>query len=137
MSTSLIRLLAIYDRGTTHVVTANGQERSSSIRWNPQTTDWSTLVSSLASLLGENLQIVSFIDWVTLLKESISTGSGFWGVDEGINPAAKLLDFFATFQDKAVRFPKANSVLLEAKQTIKVSRTLASLEAVGSEWIGM
>lgn len=104
---------------------------------NPRTTDWPILVRSLAPLLGEDIQLVSFIEWVALLKESASTGSGFWGVDEGINPAAKLVDFFATLQDKAVRLPKAKSTLLETKETVKVSKTLASLEAVGPDWIRM
>lgn len=77
------------------------------------------------------------MEWVTILKESVTAAGGFQGVDEGVNPAAKPIDFFDNLQDRAIWFPKAKSTLLETRETVKVSETLAGLEAVGPEWMAL
>lgn len=48
-----------------------------------------------------------------------------------------MLDFFAALQVKAVRLPKAKSTLLETTETIQFSKTLASLDAVTPDWMGL
>ena len=56
-------------------------------------------------------------------------------VDESANPAAKLLDFFDNMQDKAIRYPNARSAVLETKETVKKSTTLAELRSVEDDWM--
>ncbi|KAK4497666.1 hypothetical protein PRZ48_010319 [Zasmidium cellare] len=104
---------------------------------NPSCTQWTKLVPSMTSMIPTDVRLVGFVEWVTILKESVNTAGGFQGVDEGVNPAAKLIDFFDNLQDRAIRFPKAKSTLLETRETMKVSKTLAELDAVGPEWMAL
>lgn len=104
---------------------------------NPQCTQWSKLVPCIMDLVTKNVRLVSFVEWVPILKDSVKAAGGYQAVDEGLNPAAKLIDFFDNLQDRAIRFPKAKSTLLETKRTIKLSRTLANLEPVGEEWMAL
>lgn len=104
---------------------------------NPLCTQWSKLVPSISAMIEESVRLVSFAEWVFILKQSASAAGGFRGVDEGVNPAAKLVDFFDNLQDRAIRFPKAKSTLLETRETVKVSKSLAALQPVGPDWMSL
>lgn len=117
------------------------RDRSSDARFfhlvNPHCTQWSTLVPSIMANMDSSVRCVKFVEWVTMLKQGASTADGFRGVDEGSNPAAKLIDFFDNLQDRAIRFPKAKTTLLDTKETVKVSKTLASLKPVDEGWMSL
>ncbi|EME42645.1 hypothetical protein DOTSEDRAFT_175863 [Dothistroma septosporum NZE10] len=97
---------------------------------SPHSTPWDSLVPAITAYAGSDLKTVSFVEWVELLKRSGKEAGGA-GVED--NPAIKLVDFFDNLRDRAVRFPKAKSTLLDTKQTVKVSRTLADLGAVSAD----
>lgn len=99
---------------------------------NPNRATWSSLVPTLARYMPPGSRVVSFVEWVDLLKQS-----GFTGVESGANPAAKLVDFFDNIQDRAIRLPKATAAEFESRQTVKVSPTLAQLQAPASEWMDL
>jgi hypothetical protein len=102
---------------------------------NPHQSDWKSLTPTILQHMPEETRTVPFIEWVDLLKQSEKAGQGFQGVDEGENPAAKLIDFFDNLQDRAKRFPKARTALLETVKMQRASPTMAELEPVGSEWM--
>ncbi|KAK4552247.1 hypothetical protein LTR86_010601, partial [Recurvomyces mirabilis] len=104
---------------------------------NPHAASWADIAPFVKQSMHADVQLVPFVDWVDRLKASTSEAGGFRGVDEGINPAAKLIDFFDNLQDKAIRFPKTKSSRLDTKDTVKVSLTLAQLQPVTAEWMAM
>ena len=104
---------------------------------NPKQASWSDLVPALWYHVPSGTKLVPFIEWVDILKKSAEEAGGFQGVDEGVNPAAKLIDFFDNLQDRAIRFPHAKVAELETKNTEKVSPTLAGLQPVNTTWIDL
>jgi len=47
----------------------------------------------------------------------------------------KLLSFFKTIDERARRFPDIRRSIMETKETVKMSRDLAGLEAVNAKWM--
>lgn len=104
---------------------------------NPRPSQWKQLVPAMRERMSDGMKTVSFVEWVDLLKASVAEAGGFQGVNEGLNPAGKLIDFFDNLQDRAIRFPHARVAPLETVQTQKVSATLRELEAVRPEWMDL
>lgn len=104
---------------------------------NPRTSQWTDLVPAMRERMPEDVKVITFVDWVDLLKSHVNETGGLQKVMEGQNPAGKLIDFFDNLQDRAIRFPHARSAQLETVQTLKVSPTLRDLAAVNPEWIDL
>ena len=105
--------------------------------FNPHQASWSDLVPIIKRHMPPSVKMVPFIEWVDILKNSAEEAGGFQGVNEGVNPAAKLIDFFDNLQDRAIRFPHARVAGLETKQTVKVSETLSQLQPVNARWMDL
>lgn len=100
---------------------------------NPRAILWSEILPAVRRYLPSNIRTVRIEDWVDLLRKSAEAESA--GIDEGVNPAAKLMDTFDHIQDRAIRFPKARAAILDTKNTIKASVSLADLHAIDEEWM--
>ncbi|KAF7552325.1 hypothetical protein G7Z17_g4411 [Cylindrodendrum hubeiense] len=97
---------------------------------NPHSVNWSELVPTVANLVGiSSGDIVSWSQWVDALRLSEQ------GADLESNPGVKLLDFFASLDakenDGAMMPPLATEV------STTRSKTMASLNPVGTEWMAL
>ncbi|KAK4212677.1 non-canonical non-ribosomal peptide synthetase FUB8 [Rhypophila decipiens] len=118
---------------------------------NPHNVSWAELVPTVANELAiEPSNIVSWDQWFDALRLSASEQKrgGGRGVDEGgktgaekddddesnlkRNPGIKLLDFFGSLGGKSVSSP-----LLATESSAARSKTLASLQPVGTEWMSL
>lgn len=102
---------------------------------NSKVTSWSSLLHIVMMHLGEELEVVSFVEWVDALE--VSAKQREVTEDPAVHPAAKLLTFFDDLRDKAIRFPKAKTTMLDTTKTRKRSRTLNDLEAVNIDWMNL
>lgn len=104
---------------------------------NPKGKTWKELMPSLVEGLQQNvekgIEVVDLKTWVDKLEVCAADEN----VDLERNPAVKLLPFFQDLRDRAIYFPKARSVILDTKNTIKKTPTLASLAAVKEEWLDL
>jgi thioester reductase-like protein len=103
---------------------------------NPRTSQWADLVPAMTRRMS-GVEMVSFVEWVDALKDSVKASGGYQQVNEGQNPAGKLIDFFDNLQDRAVRFPYARIAQLETTQMATVSETLRQLNSVTVDWMDM
>jgi hypothetical protein len=94
---------------------------------NPKRSSWSSLLPQVKIGLAEQeLQTVSLVEWVDMLKNSDWTSK---------NPAVKLLPFFHDLRDKVMLVPNARSVTLEVRNTVQRSSVLKATTAVQPEWV--
>ncbi|CAM1502330.1 Fc.00g043140.m01.CDS01 [Cosmosporella sp. VM-42] len=91
---------------------------------NPQRTTWSKLLPTVNKCL-EGLETVPLDLWVDAVRQSSPKGTS-----ERRNPATKILGFY----ESLVR-DSANPILLDTRNTIGVSHTLASLGPVQDKWM--
>lgn len=103
---------------------------------NPRTSQWADLLPTMLERM-KGVETVTFVEWVDALKASVEESGGYERVNEGSNPAGKLIDFFDNLQDRAVRFPHARVAQLETIQSAKVSETLRQLSAVTVDWMDL
>lgn len=96
----------------------------------PSPTDWSKFVHSVTEHLGQSVKIVSWSEWLDVLRNS-QDGATLSKIQQ--TPGLKLLNFFESLE-RAVELGK-QSPILETKKTVVKSMTMASLEAVGEKWM--
>ena len=99
---------------------------------NPQGIDWSALVPAVAKRLGKSVKLVSWAEWVELLRDSARAGSTAASLKQ--NPALKLVDYFESEAKAAARGEKWP--VLQTKETVKKSQTMAELQPVSEAWMG-
>ncbi|KAI1213865.1 uncharacterized protein F4807DRAFT_203056 [Annulohypoxylon truncatum] len=90
---------------------------------NPQRTSWAILVATVARYLG--LKTISWDEWIRTLRESAPKTE-----DLSRNPAIKILEFFESLTSQG-----EESIVLDTRETTRVSQTLASLKPVHEEWM--
>ncbi|TGO61871.1 hypothetical protein BCON_0024g00750 [Botryotinia convoluta] len=90
---------------------------------NPTSTTWSTISPILTSQIGADCKIVSWEEWVTLLRESAERG------EIAQNRGIRLLEFYEALAKGA---PLAT---LETEKTASKSETLRQLEPVNGSWM--
>lgn len=90
---------------------------------NPTSITWSTISPILTSQIGADCKIVSWEEWVALLRESAERG------EIAQNRGIKLLEFYEALGNGA---PLAN---LETEKTAAKSETLRHLEPVNGSWM--
>ena len=100
---------------------------------NPSTTTWPTIVPFIQSACHAKLELVPFSEWLEALQYS--------GLDPHMdsdmmefekNPALKLLQYLQVMEQQ-VEEPAS---VFSTEETVKASKTLASLQPVTAEWIG-
>lgn len=94
---------------------------------NPHSLNWQDLAPSVAKLLGDEVQLVSFQQWMSEL--SARTESSEDGGDEDL-PAAKLLDFLNEMSEGGDMRP-----MFSVEKSWDMSRGLRSLPPVSGEWM--
>ncbi|KAI0890636.1 uncharacterized protein GGS22DRAFT_194569 [Annulohypoxylon maeteangense] len=92
---------------------------------NPQRTSWAGLVATVAQHLA--LKTVAWDEWIKALRESASKTE-----DLAENPAVKILEFFESLTRVS---EDDESILLDTRETIRVSQTLANLGPVHDGWM--
>jgi thioester reductase-like protein len=96
---------------------------------NPHRTTWKKLLPTVSKSLdsAQEVKIVSLDEWTKMLSDS-NAGDN----DAEENPAVKILGFF-----ESLSFDKggSESMLLDTKKTVGVSKTLENLEAVNGDWM--
>ena len=92
---------------------------------NPRPIPWSSLLDTIRQHLGPQVEIAPLKDWLVALDQTQSNG----GDRLSSKPALKLLDFFndLTSREKVVRY--------DVQHSLDVSKSMARLEAVKSEWM--
>ena len=99
---------------------------------NPSTTTWPTIVPVIKSACTVELDIVSFPEWLEALQSSgLNPHMDSDGSEIEKNPALKLLQFLKSMEQQ-IQQPTA---VFSTDETVKASRTLATLPAVGAEWM--
>lgn len=98
---------------------------------NPVATPWPDLLPAVLAKLGSTAEVIPFSAWVDALRSSAESGQTV----TGNNSAIKLLNFFESLQDKAVRFPRATAAEFETVDSKRLSPTLASLGPVNYGWM--
>jgi len=94
---------------------------------NPRSINWHDLAPSVAKLLGDDVQIVSFADWLEEVSSSIDQDDSGERPDL---PAAKLVDFWQEMAKCDSERP-----LFSMDESLKVSEKLHGLESVSLEWM--
>jgi thioester reductase-like protein/acyl-CoA synthetase (AMP-forming)/AMP-acid ligase II/aryl carrier-like protein len=95
---------------------------------NPNQSLWRDVVSTIQKYFehsGVVIQMASFKDWVTDLRESTSK---LEDIDQ--NPASKLVSFYEGLLENTER-----GVSLDTKTAVKTSLSMAGLKPVGKEWM--
>ncbi|KAK7216548.1 hypothetical protein V2G26_004551 [Clonostachys chloroleuca] len=95
---------------------------------NPNQSFWRDIVSTIQKYFehsGVVIQMASFKDWVTDLRESTSK---LEDIDQ--NPASKLVSFYEGLLENTER-----GVSLDTKTAVKTSLSMARLKPVGKEWM--
>lgn len=99
---------------------------------NPSTTTWPTIVPFIKSACKVKLQLVSFPEWLDALQYSgLNPHMDSDGIELEQNPALKLLQFLKTMEQHTEQ-PVA---VFSTDETVKASKTLATLQPVTAEWI--
>jgi thioester reductase-like protein/acyl-CoA synthetase (AMP-forming)/AMP-acid ligase II/aryl carrier-like protein len=96
---------------------------------NPSATDWTTLLPTVQTYLGKEVELVSLAEWMSRLRACTDT------VEVEKYPALKLLGFFegvVAGEKAGKKFPE-----LETERARAKSRTLSELERVSEEWMGI
>nr|POE88446.1 non-canonical non-ribosomal peptide synthetase fub8 [Quercus suber] len=93
---------------------------------NPRSVDWRDLAPSVAKLLGDDVQLVSFDEWLEGLSASLGQHDSVHGEDE--LPAAKLIDFL---RDIACGSGARSEFSVE--ESLKASEDLRSLQPISYE----
>ena len=99
---------------------------------NPSTTTWPTIVPIIKSACTAKLEIVPFPEWLESLQASgLNPHMETDGTEIEKNPALKLLQFLKNMEQQ-IQQPTA---VFSTDETVKASKTLATLHSVGAEWI--
>ncbi|KAJ2992582.1 hypothetical protein NUW58_g824 [Xylaria curta] len=93
---------------------------------NPRKTSWGALLPATCHILGGDISLVPFPEWVHKLEEQAGKEYNVQKI-----PALKLLPFYKTM----VTSPEARMPALDTKNTIGISKALANVEAVKGVWM--
>jgi thioester reductase-like protein len=94
---------------------------------NPHSTNWHDLAPSIAKLLGEDVSLVSFSEWVEGLSAPIDQNDSN---DNQDLPAAKLIGFWLQIRDCGSMRPR-----FSVGKSLKASEKLNHLRSVSFEWL--
>ncbi|KAI0441964.1 male sterility protein-domain-containing protein [Xylaria telfairii] len=93
---------------------------------NPNKTSWGALLPATCHVLGNNVGLVPFHEWVHKLQQQ--AGKGY---DVQKLPALKILPFYKSM----VAPPEARMPVLGTEHTLEVSKALAKVDAVQGVWM--
>ncbi|KAI0096933.1 male sterility protein-domain-containing protein [Nemania sp. FL0031] len=93
---------------------------------NPHKTTWGALLPATCQILGSDIKLVTFHEWVRRLQLQ-----GSVGYDVERFPALKILPFYKGM----VASPEAKLPVLDTQNLLSVSTTLASVEEVQGIWM--
>ncbi|KAI0547105.1 male sterility protein-domain-containing protein [Xylaria curta] len=93
---------------------------------NPRKTSWGALLPATCHVIGNDIRLVSFQEWVQKLQEQA-------GKDYDVQklPALKILPFYKAMAAS----PEARMPVLDTTHTLIVSKALASLDEVQGVWM--
>lgn len=95
---------------------------------NPSVTTWAALLPDVQAELGPGVTIVPFAEWLKRLRAS--SASSTVAQDFSVNPALKLLDFYAGLLDSESIPPR-----LETERTELESPLLTEVGPVKGDWM--
>ena len=99
---------------------------------NPSTTTWPKIVPFIKSACNVKLEMVSFPEWLDALQYSgLNPHMDSDGIEIEQNPALKLLQFLKTMEQQT----EQSVAVFSTDETVKASKTLATLKPVRAEWI--
>ena len=101
---------------------------------NPRAASWNDILPAMLSFMSEDVQIVSFVEWVDMLQGAMKT-SGLKGAEDGSMPAMKLWDTFDNMRDRAQRYPGSLVVTLDTRRSVQKSPSLQALQPVNAAWM--
>ena len=111
------------------------QERTSSTNLpkvyhivNPSATTWPKLVPILQRSCSSHIESVQYSEWLAALQDSIPPSSGS---DDVANPALNLIDYYKHIEDTF----SESQIALSTEEAVKMSPTMATLEAVSEKWV--
>ena len=93
---------------------------------NPQLRTYESLVPAICQSLPEPVKVVPLEQWVDTLRSTRDE-------DVRLNPALKLMDFYEHLTRTESK--GSGSVILDTRQTCKVSETLSRLGPIRPEWM--
>lgn len=93
---------------------------------NPNKTSWGALLPATCHVLGSNVGLVPFHEWVHKLQQQASKD-----YDVQKLPALKILPFYKSM----IAPPEARMPVLGTKHTLEVSKALANVDAVQGVWM--
>ena len=117
-------------RATIDVMHAAGGNPAAAAVYNvvhPRPVPWIALLENVRTCLGDGVRIVPLAEWIAMVaKVDVSDVEEVTAM-----PAAKILGFFEDLrkQGEGVKYRTENAV--------EASRTLANLEPVGKDWMGL
>ncbi|KAJ8132621.1 hypothetical protein O1611_g996 [Lasiodiplodia mahajangana] len=93
---------------------------------NPHKTTWGALLPATCQILGGNMKLVPFHEWVQRLQQQ-----GYTEYDVEKFPALKILPFYKGM----VASPEVKLPVLDTKHTLAVSKALANVGEVQGIWM--
>ncbi|KAI0186100.1 hypothetical protein EV127DRAFT_463436 [Xylaria flabelliformis] len=93
---------------------------------NPRKTSWGALLPATCHVIGNDIRLVSFHEWVQKLQEHARKD-----YDVQKLPALKILPFYKAMAAP----PEARMPVLDTTHTLIVSKALANLDAVQGVWM--
>lgn len=93
---------------------------------NPQKAQWQDVAAQVAPMLGDNLQVVPYKEWLHALTTTVDSANEFSDI-----PAAKLVEFFNEIGADGAKRP-----VFACDAAQKCSSTLRNLPPVSTEWLG-
>ena len=73
----------------------------------PHYADWYQLTAIVKSHMPPRVRLVPFANWVDALLKSAEAAGGFQEVEQGLTPAANLIELLQNLLDKSIWFPHA------------------------------
>ncbi|TRX94236.1 hypothetical protein FHL15_005004 [Xylaria flabelliformis] len=93
---------------------------------NPRKTSWGALLPATCHVIGNDIRLISFHEWVQKLQEHAKKD-----YDVQKLPALKILPFYKNMAAP----PEARMPVLDTTHTLIVSKALANLDAVQGVWM--
>ena len=111
----------------THFTTRTAENLTYNIV-NPQRTPWNSLINPILQRLGSETKSVELSEWIRMLEQIDRTDTR----QLTAKPAAKILDFFRVLDNE---MKEGKGAIFSTKHGVFVSKTMASLGPVGTEWM--
>ncbi len=111
----------------THFTTGTAEPLTYNIV-NPQRTPWTSLINPILQTLGSETKTVELSEWIRMLEQIDRTDTR----QLTSKPAAKILDFF---RDLETEMKEGKRVTFSTEHGVSVSKTMANLKPVGTEWM--